>query len=154
MLDSPAWKDLDAVARALYIELNKRYNGYNNGRISYSARQGAQDLNISKATASRGLRSLQAHGFIMVEKIGAFHCKVRHASEYRLTIFESNVATNYATTLATKEFMHWPKIQNAVPPVRLTGLIVKPVGPTSETESSKSSTGRFSNETVEADFAK
>src|SRR5947207_594473 len=96
MLDSKAWRDLDGNARAIYVQLQRRYNGTNNGRIGYSARQGADDLKIGKATAARALRSLQAHGFIVVEKCGAFHLKIRHASEYRLTAYDSNVATAYA----------------------------------------------------------
>jgi predicted ArsR family transcriptional regulator len=106
-LDSPAWKDLDPVARAIYVELTRRYNGSNNGRIGYSARQAAQDLKISKDTAARGLRSLEAHGFIVTEKRGAFHCKIRHASEYRLTTYDSDIATKYDEKLATKQFLQW-----------------------------------------------
>jgi hypothetical protein len=138
MLDSPAWKDLDAVARAIYIEVQKRYNGSNNGRISYSARQAAKELKIGKDTAARGLRSLEAHGFIVVERRGAFHCKIRHASEYRLTIYESDIATDYANKLPTKECMSWrPEIQNTV---RLEGPrvpVVVPFGPSSRTVESK-----------------
>jgi hypothetical protein len=134
MLNSPAWKDLDAVARAIYVELTFRYNGQNNGRIGYSARQAAQDLKISKDTAARGLRSLQAHGFIVVEKRGAFHCKIRHASEYRLTIYDSDIATDYASKLATKECMSWqPEIQNSVPVVIPTVPVVVPIGPSNRT---------------------
>lgn len=150
MLETQAWKDLDAVARSIYIELTRRYNGSNNGRIGYSARQAAEELKISKATAARALRSLQAHGFIVVEKSGAFHCKVRHASEYRLTIYESHIATNYAERLPTKEFTRWPEIQNSVPPVRLTGLVVRPNGQRSETVSSDNTLDGVSSETVKA----
>lgn len=135
MLDSPAWKDLDAKARAIYVELTKRYNGSNNGRIGYSARQAAQDLGISKDTAARALRSLERHGFIVVEKRGAFHCKIRHASEYRLTAYESDVATNYAERLATKEFMRWsPEIQKSVPAVIPKVPVTVPISPCGRTE--------------------
>jgi hypothetical protein len=132
LLKSAAWKDLDTVARSIYVELTYRYNGSNNGRIGYSARQAGQDLKISKDTAARGLRSLEAHGFIVVEKRGAFHCKVRHASEYRLTIYDSDVAS-YMNKLATKEFMRWPEIQNSVPAVRPTVSAIGPIDPSSRT---------------------
>ena len=92
MLNSPAWKDLDANARAIYVELTRRYNGSNNGRIAYSVRQAAADLKISKDTAARAFRSLKDHGFIVCERRGAFQWKVRHASEYRLTTYDSNRA--------------------------------------------------------------
>jgi hypothetical protein len=162
MLNSPAWKDLNAVERAIYLELTYRYNGSNNGRISYSARQAAEALNISKDTAARGLRSLEIHGFIVAEKRGAFHCKMRHATEYRLTIYESDIATAYAARLATKEFMCWPgtnshgqeKIQNTVPVVIPTVPVVVPIGPSGRTVSSKNSPDGPSGRTVKAHFAK
>jgi len=152
MLDSPAWKDLDAVARAIYVELTRRYNGSNNGRIHYSAREAADDVNVSKGTAARALLSLQVHGFIVVEKRGEFHCKIRHASEYRLTIYDSDIATDYAEKLCTKEFARWPEIQNTGSVVRLTGSVLRPNGISSETVSSKKGSDGISNETVKGNF--
>lgn len=149
MLNSAAWKDLDPVARAIYIELTYRYNGSNNGRIGYSARQAAEDLKISKDTAARGLRSLEAHGFIVVEKRGAFHCKIRHASEYRLTIYDSDIVTDYASKLATKECMSWrPEIQNTVRLEGPTVPVVVPFGPCSRTVKSKNRPHGPSSRTV------
>ena len=133
MLNSPAWKDLDANARAIYVGLTRRYNGSNNGRIAYSVRQAAADLKISKDTAARAFRSLKDHGFIVCERRGAFQWKVRHASEYRLTVYESDVAKTYADKLATKEFRRWPEIQNSVPVVRPTVPVVVPIGPSNRT---------------------
>ena len=152
MLETEAWKDLDAVARSIYIELARRYNGSNNGCIGYSVRQAAEELKISKATAARALCSLQAHGFVVVEKRGAFHCKVRHASEYRLTIYDSNLTDDYAKKLCTKEFTRWPEIQSSVPPVRLTGSVARPNGQRSETVSSNNSPDEVCSDTVEANF--
>jgi hypothetical protein len=106
MMASAAWKDLGAVPRAIFIEISARYNGSNNGRISYSARQAAHDLKVGKSTTARGFNELETHGFIVTEKRGAFHCKIRHASEYRLTIYDSDIATGTAR-LATKECMSW-----------------------------------------------
>ena len=60
MFDTPAWKDLDAVSRAIYVELTARYNGSNNGRIAFSARQAAEELKISKATAARANKAAAA----------------------------------------------------------------------------------------------
>jgi predicted transcriptional regulator len=150
LLNTAAWKDLSAVERSIYVELLFRYNGQNNGRIGYSARTAANALKIGKATAARALRSLQSHGFIVVEKRGAFHCKIRHASEYRLTAYDSDIATNYADKLCTKEFTRWPKIQMTVPPVRLTGRVVIPNGQPSDTVSSNNSPNGAPSETVEA----
>jgi hypothetical protein len=150
MLDSEAWKDIAPIERAIYLELTRRYNGSNNGRIGYSARQAAEDLKISKATAARALLGLQAHGFIVEEKHGAFYCKVRHASEYRLTIYDSDVATSYAAKLATKEFTRWTKIQNTGPVVRPTGPVVRPFGISGDTVGSKNRPHGIRGETVGA----
>lgn len=128
LLKTAAWKDLGAVERSIYVELLFLYNGQNNGRIGYSARTAAQDLKIGKGTAAKALRGLQAHGFIVVEKRGAFHCKIRHASEYRLTAYESDIATSYADKLCTKEFTRWPEIQNTGSVVIPTGSVAIPIG--------------------------
>ena len=37
LLNSPAWQSLPPAARALYIEMVKRYNGYNNGQSSWGS---------------------------------------------------------------------------------------------------------------------
>lgn len=146
MLKSEAWKDLNATARAIYLELERRYNGQNNGLIHYSVREASADVKVSKATASRALDSLQSHGFIAIEKRGHFSLKIRHATEYRLTVYDSNVDG----TLSSKEFMRWPEIQNTVPVVRLTGRAVKPSGPSGETVGSKNTPHGPSGETVKA----
>src|SRR5689334_20650410 len=125
MLNSAAWKDLNAIERAIY------------------------ELKIWKSTAHRALRSLQAHGFIVVEKLGAFHLKMRHASEYRLTAHDSNV-TEFPKNLATKEFMRWPEIQNTVPPAVPTGTVAEPNGYRSGTVSSKNMSDGYSSGTVKA----
>jgi hypothetical protein len=101
-----AWHDLNAVARAIYIEIAKRYAGVgsNNGRIPYSVREAAKELKIGPATASRALATLVDHGFIVPVTRGAFSRKIRHATEWRLTEFPCDV-TNAA--VATKDFMRW-----------------------------------------------
>jgi hypothetical protein len=106
MLNTPAWHDLNAVARAIYIEIAKRYAGLgsNNGRIPYSVREAAAELNIGTATASRALRALVDHGFIVPVTRGAFSRKNRHSTEWRLTEFPCDV-TN--TPIATKDYMRW-----------------------------------------------
>jgi hypothetical protein len=47
LLDSPAWLSLPCIARALYVQIAKRYNGANNGRISYSVREAYEELKIT-----------------------------------------------------------------------------------------------------------
>ena len=136
MLKSEAWKSLDATARAIYIEMAGRYAGplSNNGRISYSVREAAEALKISKATASRALVVLQERGFIVATKHGTFNLKVRHCTEWRLTEFGCDVTLAHAT----KDFMKWTtEKQNTVSQANRAVPLVKPLGPSHETETPK-----------------
>jgi DNA-binding transcriptional MocR family regulator len=103
MMDTKAWRSLNPDCRQLYVEIARRYNGYNNGRIPYSVRQACADLHIGKATASRAFRTLQERGFIVVMQKGAFSWKTRRATEWRLTEFVCDVTNG----LPTKEFARW-----------------------------------------------
>lgn len=105
MTDCPAWHDLNAVARAIYCEIARRYAGVgsNNGRIPYSLREAAAELKISRATASRAVTALEDHGFIVPMIKGAFSLKKRHATEWRLTEFPCDITHAFAS----KEYMRW-----------------------------------------------
>lgn len=129
LMETPAWQDLDTVARCVYIELARKYGGResNNGRISASVRHLAQSLHVSLATASRALRKLEDHGFIVTMQKGAFSRKIRHATEYRLTEFACDVTRD----LATKDFARWRK--NTVSVVKLTVSPEEPNGISGET---------------------
>ena len=105
MMRTPAWKALDPVPRAAYVELSRRYAGpgSNNGRIPFSLREMAEALGVGKMTAARALNRLQDHGFIVQTKAGFFNVKSRNASEWRLTEFPCDVTGQ----LATKDFTRW-----------------------------------------------
>ena len=105
MMETPAWKSLGVTERAMYVDIASRYAGLgsNNGRIHYSVREAAERLRIGKSTAARALEILADRGFIVAEKRGAFSLKARHASEWRLTEFASDIGSDFAT----KEFVHW-----------------------------------------------
>jgi hypothetical protein len=113
MTKSAAWCSLDAVPRALYIEIAKRYMGSNNGSIPYSVREGAANLHVSPATIMRAFHQLEDRGFIVATKKGAFSLKKRHATEWRLTEFPCNL-TNAA--VATKEFARWQQPNGSLAP--------------------------------------
>jgi hypothetical protein len=102
-MGTPAWQSLNGNERALYIELKRRYNGRNNGRIPYSAREAVEALHIGKSTVAEALRTLQDRGFIVAENKGTFHRKIRHASEWRLTEEPSEMTRG----VATKNFVNW-----------------------------------------------
>jgi hypothetical protein len=114
-LKGDAWRSLSPNARAIYVEIVERYNGTNNGRISFSIREGADLLHIGKNAAAKALLVLQERGFIVAAKRGGFNLRYKDqmATEWRLTEFSSDIDANFAT----KDFMKWtgPEKQNTVP---------------------------------------
>ena len=103
-LNSLAWKSLPVGPRALYLDMAQRYNGSNNGRISYSVREGAAALHVSKGSVKNWLDVLQERGFIACTRRGAFSLKTtRDASEWRLTEYDCDTLPLHAT----KDFMRW-----------------------------------------------
>ena len=80
MMQTKAWQSLDSNARAIYVELATIYCGNNNGRIGLSARQAAQAIQVSTATAARAMIDLQDRGFIVATTKGRFDLK-RHATD-------------------------------------------------------------------------
>ena len=79
LLDSPEWESLPAIAQAAYIAMARKFNGYNNGQISYSARECAKRFRVSKDTASRVLRLLEWRGLIRCTSRGSFNVKTQEA---------------------------------------------------------------------------
>jgi hypothetical protein len=158
LTDSPAWRSLSCNARALYIELARRYNGHNNGHISYSLRQASQNLHIGKTAAAVAFQLLQDRGFIACTKKGAFSWKaVRDASEWRLTEY----ANDFPPEHVTKEFMRWQppgsesneftKSRTRVLRRDRAGPQARPCGSSSKTVDAKNGLHGFSGETVDAE---
>ena len=77
-----------AGALAIYIDLAMRYNGVNNGEISYAVRDGKENLGINPNTVGKYLKALEYYGFIITTQKGSFDLKKRHASTYELTLWE------------------------------------------------------------------
>ena len=156
-MDSAAYRDLNANARAIYTEIKRRYNGTNNGFIVYSVRQAADELKIGKTTAAKGFTDLQSHGFIVAEQRGAFHWKIdvsgerhRPASEWRLSAYHNDRVTGIESKYPTKEFTRWPEIQNTVrPQVRMVPLR-EPYGPPTGTMKNKNRLDGTSTRTIKA----
>lgn len=99
---SEAWASLKNGPRALYVELKRRYNGGNNGRIFLSHRDAATAVNVGRDTVSGYFGDLTTHGFIAVTR---GHCLgpegIGQSVHYRLTELP------YEGAPATKEFMKW-----------------------------------------------
>jgi hypothetical protein len=60
ILNSPSWIALDFSARALYIEIRLRMNGFNNGNINATISELRHKGFNSPATIAKGLRQLEA----------------------------------------------------------------------------------------------
>jgi hypothetical protein len=102
MLKTDAWRALSAPARAIYIQIGFRYNGGNNGRISYSVRDAASECLLAINTASRAFKELADLGFIEETRHGGLSRKTRVASEWRLTAFKCDLTGAFKSVL----FMH------------------------------------------------
>ena len=83
LIESEAWRWLRPISQSVYIELRRRFNGSNNGKISLSLSEAAHILKASKSSISAALKQLETHGFIKLVKKGYF--TRRMASEYALT---------------------------------------------------------------------
>jgi len=59
-----AWATLPPGPRALYIELKRRFNGTNNGKITLSHREAAKALGVSRNTPGKWFKLLEQRGFI------------------------------------------------------------------------------------------
>jgi len=85
ILKSEAWLSLNPSSRAVLIQLMGRFNSSNNGFIGASVRDLADECNIAIGTVTTAIKTLEAVGFIVTMRKGGFSCKVKLASEYRLT---------------------------------------------------------------------
>lgn len=103
LLRSPAWRALTPNERAAYIELKRRYDGFNNGRIGLGERELAMSLNIGRDTARRALRGLIEKGFVSIATPSGFNRKDRTATEWRL----AEEKCDLSGALASKDFMKW-----------------------------------------------
>ncbi len=104
IFDCPAYRGLKPGPRALLWEFIRRFNGFNNGRIGFGARDMSDSINVSdRQTIANYVRELEARGFIRARKRGGFNVKVadRRASEWILTMFP------LGNELATKDFARW-----------------------------------------------
>lgn len=112
MLTSEAWRALNPLARALYVEMATLFNGSNNGDLFLSVRDAAERLGIGKSSASRAFHNLVELGFIRPNLSSGFDWKARQATCWVLAEHA------FAGQPATKEFMRQrqPEKKSTVPP--------------------------------------
>ena len=88
LLDSAAWWSLSRGAEKLLLDIWRRHNGKNNGKIPYSQREIVRRFGCSPKTALKWLGELQRAGFLAQVKRGDFHQKtgIGRATTWRLTM--------------------------------------------------------------------
>lgn len=118
VLDSAAYASLSVWARAALVEVNRGYNGSNNGRIVLSVREIANRMNCHRDTAARALQDLVNRGFIEPTTKGTFSVKFRRATEWRLNDRRCD-ATGKPQSQA---FLKWSSGPETQPPRRRQNL--------------------------------
>ena len=99
-LNSAAYNGLSNQAKCILIELMRRFDGSNNGSISFGG-QGGADAGFSVDVTERALTELQRARFIVQTTPAVPH--LGRPRRWRLTIYAADKKA------ATKDFMHDPK---------------------------------------------
>jgi hypothetical protein len=110
-MNTAAWRSLTPAERCVYLEIEARFFGNNNGQIGLSARSAAKACNISKDTAGKAFHTLVDRGFSECVTPGGFSTNSCRAPEWRLTRAPCNVTG----ARASKAFMKWRPEATAVP---------------------------------------
>ncbi len=127
MITSPAFRSLSGGSLKVYIELNDRYNGSNNGSLHLSCGAAAKLLHLSKSTVSRAFRELSEKGLIRCTSRGNWYEK--RASTWALTHRLDNRLKG--SPIATNEWHNWKAAQTNGQP--FYGTDMKPDGYRDET---------------------
>ena len=101
-IESQAFRYLTGGALKLLIMVRKRFNGINNGHISFSIREGFGLLGYAPNTIKRYFDELVDKGFLRVKEKGSFTYKKRHATTWIITSEEYN-------NQKSRDFKHWIK---------------------------------------------
>ena len=101
-IESQAFRYLTGGALKLLIMVRKRFNGINNGHISFSIREGFGLLGYAPNTIKRYFDELVDKGFLRIKEKGSFSYKKRHATTWIITCEEYNHQKS-------RDFKHWIK---------------------------------------------
>jgi hypothetical protein len=100
-----AWQALPHPARSLYIELELRFTGTNNGDLELSVRSAMELIGCSFNFTRKMFSDLEEKGFIKARQRGSFGWKARHSTTWILTLHE------YLGRSPTKDFMQWKETE-------------------------------------------
>ncbi|MFZ5701810.1 MULTISPECIES: hypothetical protein [Pseudomonadota] len=110
VIDSPAYQALSLYARAVLVEIVRRMDGFNNGKIAISQREIAARLGTSNFRAiGKAIAELMQHGFLLVSAEGEW--AQRKAREYRLTFVSTQ--KGHLIIPATNDYLHWAPTQKS-----------------------------------------
>jgi hypothetical protein len=102
MMDCPAWRATEPIARALFAEFKRLYNRDTAAAVYMSVRKAAELLNVDAKTALIALRMLLHFGFVRQIKSGFFAGNGRGiATLWRLT------DEPYLNEQPTLDFLKW-----------------------------------------------
>jgi hypothetical protein len=104
VLDAPAWRAMDHIARLLWIALRRRLrnDGLNNGKIYLSCRNAAEIIGGNKDTIARRYAELEHYGFLRKTTEGFLGVDGRGiAPHYRFTDLA------HGTHPATRDYEKW-----------------------------------------------
>jgi len=105
---------LSIGARALHVELIRRFNGTNNGRVYLPSREAATALGVSRNTVGSYSRELVACGFIVETRGAALGVEGKgRAAEWRLTHLSCDGKPPSAEYRKTE-----PRLKNRATPAR------------------------------------
>lgn len=85
LMETPAWRTLNAYGRAAYIEVAALYRGDNNGYLDMGVRRLADRMGVGKNTAHKALKALVERGLIEPAQVSGFSRKDRQSTSWRLT---------------------------------------------------------------------
>ena len=108
---SEAWRTLPVGPRALYVELKRRFNGSNNGRVILSHRDAAKAVNAHRNTVGRWFAELEERGFtVMAQAPHLGPSGIGKSSHWTLTEYPTDDMKS-----ATMPFMRWSEKQKPRP---------------------------------------
>ena len=85
LVQSQAWCQLSPNAVKLFIAVAARYNGSNNGALSFGVREG-HAIGLSRSKAMRAFAELEKSGLLVRTKAS----KWRQAREWRVSMFDDS----------------------------------------------------------------
>jgi hypothetical protein len=120
-LNSSAYRTTPSAAKVVLLEMMRRFNGGNNGRISFGGLSGAE-IGLSRDLTERMLNLLRDRGFL-AEMEPAKPGRRGHPRRWRLTMYR------VAGMKPTEEFLKWTPAEFSFPvPLARTILAIGTAG--------------------------